>query len=247
MTAEGGGPGPFAVIDLETTGLDFDSPDFRIIEIGACRLVPGRPPASFQTLVASSDGEVDTARLPEVSADEIRSARGEAQAIAELVRFCGSLPVVAHNGFGFDFPILDRAAERCGLPSVVEAQPDRPVLASPDPAGSERRGPRLDSLELALLAFPRSGRSIRPDADGGAPPAGLSLDDLCRHLEVPAPQPRHRARPDAEATAQVVLKLLELLNADRPDRNLQRWLLHRAGHPWAELLAPPPVEAPPLA
>ena len=227
MTVVGGVPGPFAVIDLETTGLDFDSPDFRIIEIGACRLAPGRPPDSFQTLVAGPDGEVDTARLPEVGADEIRSARGEAQAIAELVRFCGSLPVVAHNGFGFDFPILDRAAERCGLPSVGEA--------------------RLDSLELALLAFPRSGRSIQPDADGGAPPAGLSLDDLCRHLEVPAPQPRHRALPDAEATARVVLKLLELLNADRPDRNLQRWLLHRAAHPWAELLAPPPAEAPPLA
>ena len=227
MTAVGGVPGPFAVIDLETTGLDFDSPDFRIIEIGACRLAPGRPPDSFQTLVAGPDGEVDTARLPEVGADEIRSARGEAQAIAELVRFCGSLPVVAHNGFGFDFPILDRAAERCGLPPVGEA--------------------RLDSLELALLAFPRSGRSIQPDADGGIPPAGLSLDDLCRHLEVPVPQPRHRALPDAQATASVVLKLLELLNADRPDRNLQRWLLHRAGHPWAALLAPPPAEAPPLA
>ena len=271
MTAEGGAPGPFAVIDLETTGLDFDSPDFRIIEIGACRLAPGRPPDSFQTLVAGPDGEVTTARLPEVGADEIRSARGEAQAIAELVRFCGSLPVVAHNGFGFDFPILDRAAERCGLPSVGEARSDRPVPTSPEPAGSERSGPRLDnaagvvsgpdswpagserrgsrldSLELALLAFPRSGKSIQPDADGGAPPAGLSLDDLCRHLEVPVPQPRHRALPDAEATAQVVLKLLEFLNADRPDRNLQRWLLHRAGHPWAELLAPPPAEAPSLA
>lgn len=269
MTAEGGAPGPFAVIDLETTGLDFDSPDFRIIEIGACRLAPGRPPASFQTLVAGPDGEVDTARLPEVDADEIRSARGETQAIAELVRFCGSLPVVAHNGFGFDFPILDRAAERCGLPSVGGSRLDRRA-APPAPAGSERRVPRLDdtagvvsdpdgwltgserrglrldSLELALLAFPRSGRSIRLDADGGTPPAGLSLDDLCRHLEVPAPQPRHRARPDAEATALVVLKLLELLNADRPDRNLQRWLLHRAGHPWAELLAPPPAEVPPL-
>lgn len=271
MTAEGGATGPFAVIDLETTGLDFDGADFRITEIGACRLTPGRPPDSFQTLVTGPDGEVDTARLPEVGADEIRSARGEAQAIAELVRFCGSLPVVAHNGFGFDFPILDRAAERCGLPSVGEPRLDSLELASPEPAGSEqrgprldittgvgsgpdswpagseRRGPRLDSLELALLAFPRSGRSIQPDADGGAPPAGLSLDDLCRHLEVPAPQPRHRARPDAEATAQVVLKLLEFLNADRPDRNLQRWLLHRAGHPWAALLAPPPVEAPPLA
>lgn len=247
MTAEGGGPGSFAVIDLETTGLDFDSPDFRITEIGACRLVPDQPPASFQTLVASPDGEIDTARLPEVDADEIRSARGEAQAVAELVRFCGSLPVVAHNGFSFDFPILDRAAERCGLPSVGEARPDLPAPASPEPAGSERRGPRLDSLELALLAFPRSGRSIRPDADGGTPPAGLSLDDLCRHLEVPVPQPRHRARPDAVATARVVLKLLEFLNVDRPDRNLQRWLLHRAGHPWAELLAPPPAEAPPLA
>ena len=267
MTAEGGAPGPFAVIDLETTGLDFDGADFRITEIGACRLAPGRPAATFQTLVAGPDGEVDTARLPEVSDEEIRSARGEAQAIAELVRFCGSLPVVAHNGIGYDFPILDRAAERGGMPSMGEAQPDRPALASLEPAGSERRGPRLnrpvsasleptcserrgprlDSLELALLAFPRSGRSISADADGGAPPAGLSLDDLCRHLGVPAPQPRHRALPDAEATARVVLELLDLLNADRPDRNLQRWLLHRAGHPWADLLAPPPAQAPPLA
>ena len=224
---EGDFPGPFAVVDLETTGLDFDSPDFRITEIGACRVVAGRPADTFQTLVADSDGLVDTARLPEVGHDEIQSALGEAQALAELADFCGPLPVVAHNGIGYDFPILDRAAERVRKPPVGE--------------------PRLDSMELALLAFPRSGKSIQPDADGASPPAGLSLDDLCSQLGVPAPQPRHRALPDAEATASVVMKLLELLNADRPDRNLQRWLLHRARHPWAELLAPPPAEAPPLA
>lgn len=233
MPAKGGLPPPFVVVDLETTGLDFNSSDFRITEIAACVVDAGvgwpstvRPAVAFQTLVADPDGKVDTTRLPEVIDDEIQSALDEDRAFAELADFCGSLPVVAHNGFGFDFPILDRAAERCGLPSVG--------------------GHRLDSLELALLAFPRSGRSIRPDADGGTPPAGLSLDDLCRYLEVPVPQPRHRALPDAEATALVVLKLLELLNADRPDRNLQRWLLHRANHPGAALLAPPPAEAPPL-
>ena len=224
---EGDFPVPCAVVDLETTGLNFDSPDFRITEIGACRVVAGRPADTFQTLVADSDGQVDTARLPEVGQDEIKSARGEAQALADLAGFCKSLPVVAHNGIGYDFPILDRAAERIGKPLVD--------------------GPRLDSMELALLAFPRSGKSIQPDADGASPPAGLSLDDLCSKLGVPAPQPRHRALPDAEATASVVMKLLELLNADRPDRNLQRWLLHRAGHPWAGLLAPPPAEAPALA
>ncbi len=227
MPTEGGVPRPFAVVDLETTGLDFDSPDFRITEIGACRLEPGQPAATFQTLVADSTRRVDASRLPEVREDEFRSALGEAQALAALAGFCRSLPVVAHNGIGYDFPILDRAAERRGLQKIG--------------------GPRLDSLELALLAFPRSGRSIRPDADGASPPAGLSLDDLCRQLEVPAPQPRHRALPDAKATAQVVLKLLDLLNADRPDRNLQRWLLHKARHPWAALLALPPVEAPLLA
>lgn len=224
---EGDFPVLFAVVDLETTGLNFDSPDFRITEIGACRVVAGRPADTFQTLVADSDGQVDTVRLPEVGQDEIKSALGEAQALADLADFCGKLPVVAHNGLGYDFPILDRAAERIGMPPVG--------------------GPRLDSMELALLAFPRSGKSIQPDADGASPPAGLSLDDLCSELGVPTPQPRHRALPDAEATASVVVRLLELLNADRPDRNLQRWLLHRADHPWAGLLAPPPAEAPPLA
>ena len=212
----------FTVVDLETTGLNFDSPDFQITEIGACRVIAGWPADTFQTLVADSDGQVNTACLPEAGDDEIKSARGEARALDELADFCGSLPVVAHNGFGYDFPILDRAAERVGL------------------------GPCLDSMELALLAFPRSGKSIQPDADGASPPAGLSLDDLCSQLGVPAPQPRHRALPDAEATALVVMKLLELLNADRPDYNLQRWLLHRARHPWAALLAPPPAEAPSL-
>ena len=227
MQVEGDFLGPFAVVDLETTGLDFNSPDFRITEIGACRVVAGQLADMFQTLVADSHGLVDTTRLPEVGHDEIQSALGEAQALADLAGFCGSLPVVAHNGIGYDFPILDRAAELVGKPPVGE--------------------PRLDSMELALLAFPRSGKSIQPDADGASPPAGLSLDDLCSQLGVPAPQPRHRALPDAKATASVVMKLLELLNADRPDRNLQRWLLHRARHPWAALLAPPPAEAPPLA
>ncbi len=205
----------FVVIDIETSGLDFDADNFRILEVAACRVEPGQPVSTFQTLVRE-DAQLLTERLPGVTDDEVRSAVGEAEALAILASFCGLLPVVAHNGTGYDFPILGAALKRHSAPPIV--------------------GQQLDSLELALLVAPRSGRRVPPNIDGAKPPESLSLDSLCGWLAVAPPEPRHRALPDAAATARVVVKMLALLNQDRPEHNAQRFLLHRGHHPWAAFL-----------
>ena len=66
--------------------------------------------------------------------------------------------MIAHNGFGYDFYVLDSAAASLG--SEIP------------------RGLCLDTLNLAHLVYPRSGDSAIRDTDSRRPPTGRSLDQL---------------------------------------------------------------------
>ncbi len=211
----------FVALDTETNGLDFNAPGFRLLEVGACRFEDGRAAASFQRILAGAEEEHVRKRLPGLTESELHSAIAPREALAGLADFCGRLPVVAHYGPSFDFQALDDWAKLHGAPRL--------------------EGSRLDSIELALLAAPRSGALIPPNNDGSTPPRGHNLDDICDWLGVIQPEPRHRALPDAQAAGEVVSKLVELLNEELPVRSLQRRLMHRGGHPWAAFLAPAPA------
>ena len=233
----------FITLDVETSGHEFESAEFRLLEIGACRFENGHPTENFRRLLTGAEARQLRERLDGLTEEELQLAVPPMNAMESLAEFCEGLPVIAHNGADYDFPILDRVAMRCRARPLAEA--------------------RLDSLELAVLAAPRSGERIPPNVDGSKAPSGLALPDLCDWLEVPRPNPRHRALPDAEAAGRVVIGLLEIMNENQPVRNLQRWLLHRCGHPWAAFLASggssdpgggdrtslvsvlPPVETPP--
>ena len=123
---------------------------------------------------------------------------------------------MAHNGFGYDYPLLDAAAQQTGL----------------SPIG----GQRLDTLELAHVAFPRAGQEIVRNVDGSSPPKGRNLDELVQCLVGQAPRDVHRALGDARLLAAVVPHLLAMLDEDHAARGLQRWVLRTARHPWSEFL-----------
>ncbi|MCY3924911.1 MAG: hypothetical protein OXG52_05290 [bacterium] len=82
--------------------------------------------------------------------------------LESFCEFAAGRPLVGHNGFGYDYRLLDATAERTGvrLPAVT----------------------RLDSLELAHLVYPRAAKSASADIDGHRPPKGHSLDALAGFL-----------------------------------------------------------------
>ncbi len=214
----------FITLDVETSGHEFESAEFRLLEIGACRFENGHPTKKFQRLITGAAETQLRERLEGLTEEELQLAVPPMNAVESLAEFCEGLPVIAHNGKDYDFPILDRVVTRCRTRPFAEAL--------------------LDSLELAVLAAPRSGERIPPNVDGSKAPSGLALPDLCDWLEAPRPNPRHRALPDAEAAGRVVIGLLGIMNKNEPVRNLQRRLLHGCGHPWAAFLAPGGRSAP---
>ena len=217
----------YVVFDLEANADRSDPPAHEIVEIGAVAVERGNEIAHFETLVRPSRPLREATReLTGLSDADLTGAPPPAEALAHFYRFVGDRPLVAHNGFGYDFRLLDAAGPATGL---------RP----PDV-------PRLDSLELAHLVFPRARRGATANIDGTRPPQGRSLDELVRHFWGTEPRPIHRALSDARLLHRVLIPLIEALDADEPARRLQRWVLAATHHPWAGFLAPenepPPLE-----
>ena len=207
----------YVVFDLEANADRSDPPAHEIIEIGAVATERGQEVGTFTTLVRPTRRLRDfTRELTGLGDADLVTAPEPAEALAAFYLFVDGRPLVAHNGFGYDFRLLDAAGERTGV---------RPPEVT-----------RLDSLELAHLVFPRAGRGVTANIDGSRPPQGRSLDDLVRHFWGDEPRDHHRALDDARLLHQVLGPLLAALDADEPARRLQRWVLATTRHPWADFL-----------
>ena len=214
----------YVVFDLETNADRPDPVEHQIIQIGAVIASHDSEIGSFESLVRPRR------RLPRriteltgLEYGDLAGAPPPERVLAEFFDWVGDRPMIAHNGFGYDFPVLDAAA--------AEANLDVPP------------GPRLDTLELAHLVFPRAGSPI-PGMDGRSPPGGRSLDHLAEECGV-AGRDRHDALNDARMTRSIMVTMLEDLNRTTPARRLQRWVLAVACHPWARFVEREP-EPPPL-
>lgn len=217
----------FVAIDLEANNDRADPSEHEIVEIGAVRWDNGGISDRFSTLVAPTRPLTKAfTRLTGIDEKMLESARPLKEAMEVLVGFVGSTPVVAHNGFGYDFPLLRAAAERIGLakPEWLE----------------------LDSLELAHLVCGRAGPNMPRSVDGTKVPISRSLGSLVEWFQIERPGSAHRAASDAEACALLVVRLLEEFGRPLPVRDLQRWLLHVGDHPWNSFATQSPVLPPPL-
>jgi superfamily I DNA/RNA helicase len=100
----------FVVVDLETT--DKDTATCDIVELGAVRVRDGLVVDQYQQLVRPRVPMTEGARQTHgISDEELRN-----QPTLDLVwqafrKFCGDDILVAHNGNGFDFPILRRLGD----------------------------------------------------------------------------------------------------------------------------------------
>ena len=211
----------FVIFDLETDGIGGD-----IIEVGAV-LCSGRAILDeFESLVhAEGPLQEGTVRLTDLSNTHLVESPPLADVLHSFRDFAGGRPLIAHNGFGFDFPKLDEAARLVGL-EMPSAR-------------------RLDTLELAHLVFPRAGEGMIRDSLGRHPPPGRKLEHLAERFRLDCTA-LHRALNDARLTHQVMLRMLKILEQDVPARRLQRWILARGGHLWANFIQAP-TEPPDLA
>ncbi len=206
------------VFDLETNADRPHPAEHEIIQIGAVLACDDGVLDKFETLVRPQR------KLPQriieltgIEHGELGGAPSLEEALDSFFEWVGDRPMIAHNGFGYDFVVLDAAAESVGV-------------STPD-------GPRLDTLELAHIVYPRAGTGMVRGVDGKPPPPGRSLDQLAE-LAGLAARDKHEALNDARMTRLVMSGLLSDLNDPRPSRRLQRWILGQGRHPWADFADP---------
>ncbi|MDR1696915.1 MAG: ribonuclease H-like domain-containing protein [Rickettsiales bacterium] len=169
--------------DCETTGFDYARGE-RIIELGAVEILDGKiTDATFHAYV-NPDGKIippDSYMVHKLSNDFLADKEKFATVAPKLLEFIGDSPVVAHNGFDFDFPFLNYELNAAGMPTIGrEQQLDSIVIAR-----NKVFGPKTYTLDALAKWF---GVSLvtRADAHG----ALIDADILARvYLELAACAP----------------------------------------------------------
>lgn len=205
----------YAVVDLETTGLDCW--DDLIIEIGICVVKPGESPATDSVLVKIDrplPGKIT--RLTGITDRDLQSrGRSIDDALAWFVERTGRLPLVGHNVIRFDRAFLLEAA-RVHRRSVEEGYHPRRVIDEVDDLPSWRF---IDTAGLyrgyKLGDYPRPGESHRDYVQRilnlRAPGLRYSLSAACQDLGISTTRVRaHRAHGDVVQTQKLFEKLREL-------------------------------------
>jgi superfamily I DNA/RNA helicase len=151
--------GDFTAIDLETT--DDDTARAEIVQIAAVRVRGGRITETFEAVVRPrvpiAPGATQTHGLSDA---DVASAPYFEEVWPRFRDFCGEDVLVAHNGYDFDFRILQRMVRAIG----------------PD----ERFGMHTyDTLPLARDLFPTSRKLVDLARQFGIPPgrSHQALDD----------------------------------------------------------------------
>jgi Rad3-related DNA helicase/DNA polymerase III epsilon subunit-like protein len=173
------------VVDVESVvRLDPDAPEYRdarIWQIGAVRLsadaIWEQADQRFSRYITLPDGWREELRSPAARAAVAEHGAPVADVLEAFRDFCADADaLVAYNGISVDFPLLDAASEREGLPT---------------PSGL-----RVDAYYLALAQWPfppRSHRLAELAADVGVCTAGLRWHDAGDDAELTARLLRHAA------------------------------------------------------
>jgi DNA polymerase III epsilon subunit family exonuclease len=195
----------YVAFDLETSDLDIGTCE--IIEIGAVRVRGGLVVDRFHRLVKPERGIAAQARAVHgYGNDDLAAAPPFATVWEEFRRFVGGDLLVAHNGFGFDVPVLRRQAEPFGGAADLVVY-DSLVLAR----SLFRSGARLG--DLALRFGVATGR------------AHHALDDAETLVGVFATLGRHQL---ARARKAALVNLLDYVGlglalSDRPSGDEAEW------------------------
>lgn len=103
----------YIALDLETTGLSPKSD--RILEIGAVRVVNGMVEEKYSTLInPRMEIPLKVTKLTGITRDMVAGMPEMKDAVADLVAFCGDLPLLGHN-IMFDYSFVKHSAVNNGL------------------------------------------------------------------------------------------------------------------------------------
>lgn len=118
----------YVVFDLETTGKDPNT--CGIVELAAVRIENGKIVAEYQRLINPGIPiEKEAREVHNISEEDIKDMPAISEVWSEFLNFIGNHLLVAHNGFSFDFKIMDRIAKKQGLPRLANLRYDSLILA----------------------------------------------------------------------------------------------------------------------
>jgi len=118
----------YVVFDLETTG---NNPKIAgIVEIAAVKVKNGEIIDTFQTLV-NPQMEIDPAaeEVHHITSNDVKDAPTIDQVLPKFLDFIGNDMLIAHNGYAFDFKILDRYIRELNLKKPQHIRYDSLILA----------------------------------------------------------------------------------------------------------------------
>lgn len=172
----------YVVVDLETTGLDFNKD--RVVSVGAFRVVNGaiRLGEVFSQMANPGRGiPAESIKVHGITPDMIKGAPQAWEVFKDFLNYLGSDILVAHHA-RFDLYFLDR---------VMQAQ----------------YGFRMQNMVVDTVLMCRAAL-IQPDPYGEKRGAKrCSLDALAEHYGLEVPE-RHTALGDALATALIFQRLV---------------------------------------
>ena len=170
--------------DTETTGFNYAQGD-RVIEIGAVEIIDGKiTDKSFHAYI-NPDGKIipPSAYMVHKLSNEFLSDKPKFAAVApQFLEFLGDSPVVAHNGFDFDFPFINYELQQLGLSIIPRAQQMDSIVI----ARHKVFGPKEYTLD-ALAKWFGVSLTARANAHGALIDAEI-LAKVYLEIEQTAPQ-----------------------------------------------------------
>ena len=149
--------------DIETTGFEYLRGD-RVIEIGAVEVIDGVVTDNNFHEYINPEGKIippDTYMVHKISNAFLEDKPKMAAIAPKFLEFIGDSPIVAHNGFDFDFPFVNHELGMLGLPQIPRSQQmDTLVIAR-----NRVFGPKSYTLD-ALAKWYGISLTARADAHG---------------------------------------------------------------------------------
>ena len=169
--------------DIETTGFEWTRGD-RCIEIGAVELVDGVLTENTFHEYINPEGKIippETYMVHKISNAFLEDKPKMSEIAPKFLDFIQDSPVVAHNGFDFDFPFINFELAKLGLRQIPrEQQRDSIVIAR-----NRVFGPKAYTLD-ALAKWFGVSLTARTDAHGALIDAEI-LSKVFLELENTAP------------------------------------------------------------
>jgi DNA polymerase III epsilon subunit family exonuclease len=118
----------YVVFDLETTGRDPSA--CGVVEIAAVKVEKGEITEQFQMLV-NPEMPIEEAAMEvhHITEEMVADKPGIDEVLPSFIKFVGDHLLIAHNGYAFDFKIIDRLCNRLGLRRLANVRYDSLILA----------------------------------------------------------------------------------------------------------------------